>query len=581
MRSKNRVVALLAGASMLATTAVVLGAGTASAATPSGGCWVYSPPAGAGIEDTNPASNTSSSLAPWADEAAAPTGPADYTLTSSGATTVGGTRNFSLTFNKGPKNGGPPASGTAYYYFSVNGVNLPAVQKAFSAPGGATIPGDTITGSFTITSAGATTVKLRKVIYDIPTFLTRVNCNGQTVGVANGVNPATTPVDTNITASFTAVGPTATVTAISNQVVTNAARKNDVISFDVTNFAGAGTGTAELCNSSGSSCDAGSSSVTIAANGTGSGTLAVSAAPTTGSRALKVTSGGETSLTPITVLGDVTVQTNVTGGGAGTTVTVTGTNWDPNQAVTVGGYKNGPPFPPPASSDATVSTTADSAGNISAQFVVNDAATAFIGASRVHAAGPPPVALFGSQAFTFSGDTCTAKQGAATTGSCALLETVDLTVVAGDLKMAKAAGNVQLSGIALNGTEQTSTGSLQDVTVKDYRGGTLGWSLVGRFSGLNGPAKPSGGNFTIAPSALTWTPTCAPQANSDDTVVAGAAGAFTNATTDLPLCSVATSGVGADGTSGGDAIADAGLALKVGPSQAAGTYTGLLTLTLS
>lgn len=575
MISKRHAVAVLAGASMLATSAVVLAAGTASAVTPTGGCWVYSPPSGADIEDTTPASNTSSSLAPWSD------GAADYTLTTSGGTTVGSTRNFSLVFDKGPKNGGPPASGTAYYYFSVNGTNLPAVTKAFSAGGGAVIPGDTITGSFTVASAGSTTVKLRKVIYDIPTFLTRVNCNGQTSGVAGGVNPATTPIDTNITASFTAVGPTATVTGISNQVVTTAARKNDVISFDVSNFAGAGTGTAELCNTSGSSCDAGSSSVTIAAGGTGSGTLAVPATPTAGARTLKVTSGSETSLTPITILGNPTVATNVVGGGAGTIVTVSGTNWDPNQSVTVGGYQSGPPFPPPASADPTVTATANSSGSFSQSFTVNDPATAFLGASRTHAGGTPPVVLFGSQAFTFSGDSCTAKVGTSASGSCALLETVDLTVVAGDLKMSKEAGAVTMSGIQLDGTDQTSTGSLQDVTVKDYRGGTLGWSLVGRFSGLNGPAKPSGGNFTIPSNALSWTPSCVAAANSDDAVTAGAAGAFGDAATDLPLCSVTTAGLGADGTSGGDAVADAGLSLEVGSSQAAGAYTGLLTLTLS
>ncbi|WP_220365397.1 MULTISPECIES: hypothetical protein [unclassified Mumia] len=574
MRSKKRVVALLAGASMLATTAVTVGATSASAATPSGGCWVYSVAAGAALEDTSTTGNLSSSLAAWGNNA-------DYTLTTSGGSTVGSSRNFTLTFNTGPTNGGPAASGTVYYYFSVNGVNLPVVQKGFSAPGFGPIPGDTVQGSFPVTSSGTNTLKLRKVIYDIPDYTLRVQCNGQAGGVANGVNPATTPVDTNISASFSAVGPSASITGISNQVVTNAARKNDVISFGVTNFSAAGTGTAELCNTSGTSCDATSSTLSIAGDGTGSGTLAVSATPTTGARSLKVTSGGETSLTPITILGNVTVSTNVTGGGAGTVVTVTGSNWDPNQPVSVSGTKSGPPFPPPASSDPAVTTTADSAGNISATFIVNDSGTAYIGASRIHAPGPPPVAIFASQAFTFSGDTCTAKQGAATTGSCSLLETLDLTVVAGDLKMSKDAGNVLMSGVSLDGTDQTSTGDLKDVTVKDYRGGSLGWSLVGRFSGLNGPAKPSGGNFTIAPNALTWTPKCAAQSNTDDTVVAGASASFADASTDLPLCAVATSGLGADGTSGGDAVADAGLSLEVGASQAAGTYTGLLTLTLS
>ena len=114
--------------------------------------------------------------------------------------------------------------------------------------------------------------------------------------------------------------------------------------------------------------------------------------------------------------------------------------------------------------------------------------------------------IFASAPFTFSGDTCTAKVGLATSGNCKLIETVNLTITAGDLKMSKVPGHVTMTGITLNGAAQTSTGSLQDVTVMDYRGGTLGWSLVGRFSGLTGPAMPTGGNFTLPPTAMTWTP---------------------------------------------------------------------------
>ena len=129
MRFTKRAATGLFGAVLATSALTIVGASPASAAAPTGGCWVYSPTTPANIEDTVPASSTSTSLAPWADAA----GPAaDYTLSSSGSTTVGGTRNFSLTFNIGPKNGGPPASGTVYYYFSVNGVNLPAVSKPFS-----------------------------------------------------------------------------------------------------------------------------------------------------------------------------------------------------------------------------------------------------------------------------------------------------------------------------------------------------------------------------------------------------------------------------------------------------------------
>src|SRR6478609_2870436 len=190
MRFKNRFMAGAAIVTLASGGALVAVAGPASAITPTGGCWVYSPTNAADIEDSVPASSTSTSLAAWADTAAAPTGAADYTITTSGSTAVGGTRDFSLVFNKGPKNGGPPA----------NGVNLPVISKAFSAPGAGTIPGDTITGSYTLASAGSQAVKLRKVIYDIPSFLTRVQCNGQSTGTAS-VNPVTNPIDTNIVSS--------------------------------------------------------------------------------------------------------------------------------------------------------------------------------------------------------------------------------------------------------------------------------------------------------------------------------------------------------------------------------------------
>jgi hypothetical protein len=559
-----------------------VGVSPASAAAPTGGCWVYSPTSPGDMEDTVPASSTSTSLAPWADAA----GPAaDYVLTSNGATTVGGTRNFELTFNVGPKNGGPPASGTVHYYFSVNGTNLPVISKAFSAPGGGTIPGDTITGSFTITSPGATSVKLRKVYYDIPAYLTRVACNGQGGGTGGGVNPATTPLDTNIVSgTFTATGPSAVISAISDQVVTNAARKNDVISFSVNTFSGAGTGTASICDSVGASCDALTSTLAIDGAGDGTGTLAVANAPTTGARTLKVVSGGDTALTPITILGAPTIDTNVVGGGAGSTDTVTGTNWDPNQSVDISSTTSGPPFPPAPTVDPAVVTTANAAGNITTTFTVQAANTAYIGGSRTHAVGPPPVVIFASKGFTFSGDACNAKVGAATTGSCKLLETVDLVVTAGNLTMSKASGNVQMSGVTLNGTAQTSTGNLKDVTVKDYRGGVLGWTLVARFSGLSGPATPTTGNFTVPSTSLSWTPTCAADAgNNDDTVTTGTAGAvFTTATTDVPVCAVTgVANFGADLTSGGDTVISSPLSLAIPSGQRAGAYTGTIQFTLS
>ena len=115
-------------------------------------------------------------------------------LTTSGGTEVGTTRNFSMTVNKGPKNGGPPASGTVYYFFSVNGVNLPPMSQPFSRGRRAEHPGRTPSpASFTIASAGANTVIFRKVIYDIPSFNVRVQCNGQTSGVRRRPEPGDAP----------------------------------------------------------------------------------------------------------------------------------------------------------------------------------------------------------------------------------------------------------------------------------------------------------------------------------------------------------------------------------------------------
>ena len=125
-------------------------------------------------------------------------------ITTSGGTTVGCTRNFSLTFNKTPKSAAP-ASGTAYYYFSVNGTNWRLRSPTRStSPAGQVQAGTTLNGSFPITSAGANTVGFARSSTTPRAQDVRVGCNGQTGAVlGRGVNPATTPVDTNITASFT------------------------------------------------------------------------------------------------------------------------------------------------------------------------------------------------------------------------------------------------------------------------------------------------------------------------------------------------------------------------------------------
>src|SRR6478735_1288378 len=78
MRFKNRFVAGAAIVTLASGGALVAAAGPASAATPNGGCWVYSPHTPADVEDTTLDSSTSTSLAAWADPTASPAGAADY-----------------------------------------------------------------------------------------------------------------------------------------------------------------------------------------------------------------------------------------------------------------------------------------------------------------------------------------------------------------------------------------------------------------------------------------------------------------------------------------------------------------------
>jgi hypothetical protein len=174
----------------------------AHAVTPTGGCWVWGGE-GAGSY------NISSSLAPWTDPAAAPAGAAaDYAMT---LTPVAPRPNelvtISLTFNKGPKNGGPPATVTGDFAFGVNGATVTGTKSFGSVGNSAVIPGSTITATFPAV-AGPNDVTFSGVQFKGTAGTTKVNidCNGQTSGDPNGDNPRSKPLATIVTASVTAAG---------------------------------------------------------------------------------------------------------------------------------------------------------------------------------------------------------------------------------------------------------------------------------------------------------------------------------------------------------------------------------------
>jgi hypothetical protein len=133
--------------------------------------------------------------------------------------------------------------------------------------------------------------------------------------------------------------------------------------------------------------------------------------------------------------------------------------------------------------------------------------------------------------------------------------------------MAQAGDAVGLSAVDF-GKGGASTGALNTVTVQDFRGGPAGWSLTGKVTDFTGPGA------KIDAGALSWTPACATKAGSPSTCVAGSAGTVGS--------SGATLASTPDGTlTGGQFTVDAGLSLNVPAFTPPGSYSGVLTLTLT
>ncbi|MEV4416539.1 WxL domain-containing protein [Catellatospora sp. NPDC049609] len=508
-------------------------------------------------------SGTGSSPTTWADT---------FGLTLSPVTPAPGqTVTVTLTAAAGPDNGPAPLvagdvpvivkvalGGSQSGTVTLNMAPYPTGARDPYTPLGAI----TASGTFVAGAAGTATATVTQVKFANTTAATYCSNAGDRDHKA-------APQASTIVESFTVFDGSATVTAVSGQTVTTHARAGNVVSFSVSGLAPNATLTASLKDAAGGGTGQGTGTGSTTATGTGTGTLTVPADATTGVRSLAVSDGVNTVLAPITVLGAPTIAINPGGGGAGTSVAVTGTNWNPGSTVAIRGYQAlaGPP-PPSPTGDAPVSITASAAGGISTTYTVNAPATAFIGASS----GIGPGTLFAIATWTASADACVAKSGAATTGSCALTYNLSQTVTAGNLAMARGAGsgNIALSGVTLDGTVHTSTGTLPVITVTDFRGSTFGWSLVGTLTDFTG--TPGG---TIPKANLSWTPTCTATAGAGNavTAAAGTAGQVDGAT----LCSAPADAAG----TGGSFDASAALALTVPANQLAGSYSATLTITLS
>ncbi len=482
----------------------------------------------------------------------------------------GQTVTVTLTAAAGPSNGPAPLNagdvpvvvkvalgGSQSGTVTLNLASYPASAKA----GYAKLGPITATGTFTAGAAGAVTATVTQVKFANTTAATYCSDAGDR-------DHKVAPQASTIVETVTVFDGSATVTAVSGQTVTTHARAGNVISYSVSGLAPDATLTASLKDAAGEGTGEGTGTGSTTGTGSGTGTITVPADATTGVRSLAVSDGVNTVLAPITVLGAPTIAINPGGGGAGTSVAVTGTNWNPGSTVAIRGYQAlaGPP-PPNPTGDAPVSVTASAAGGISTTYTVNAATTAYVGASS----GIWPDTLFAVAPWSVSADACVGKAGTASTGSCALTYNLSQTITAGNLAMSRAAGsNLTLSGVTLDGTVHTSTGSLPVITVTDFRGSTFGWSLVGSLTDVTG--TPGG---TIPKANLSWTPTCTATAGATNavTVTAGTAGQVDGAT----LCSAPADAAG----TGGSFDASAALALTVPANQLAGSYAATLTITLS
>ena len=138
---------------------------------------------------------------------------------------------------------------------------------------------------------------------------------------------------------------------------------------------------------------------------------------------------------------------------------------------------------------------------------------------------------------------------------------------------------VVLGAVKLNGQDQIVTGSLNPVSVADPRGTNVGWSLTGQVSDFQGSASGS-----IAAANLGWTPTASFVPGTLGLVHTGTSPTVTPGVTVTPgngLSSSRTLCYGSPGASTGLFNCGGTLRLGVPFDTPVGTYTGVLTITLT
>ncbi|TYL46031.1 hypothetical protein FXB39_15075 [Nocardioides sp. BGMRC 2183] len=349
---------------LVTTTAAVAGAAPAAAPTaspvdPGGGCWRYLPgPENNGAEPTD-IIDLSVVLEPWTASLEGP----GFELATHGETAVGGTRSFAFdTLAEGPVL--VPAAtellGTATVHWALVAPETgqrtelePSEAEFVVSAGAGALPSLQLDGTVAITAAGDQRLVLVGIDYglyvddgdgvvdpEVDALVQRIACNGQPEGVPGGTNPATTPLDTAVTADFSTVArTTATLAAVTGQRVATVARAGDTAVVDVVGLASTASGSAALCPSEPGPSEQGSCTSEVAFTTTEDGAatvrLTVPAAAPAGPSVIHVVEGPRSADLPLRVLGAPTLDAVEETSSTSVRFQVDGTDWDPRRSVTV------------------------------------------------------------------------------------------------------------------------------------------------------------------------------------------------------------------------------------------------------
>ncbi|MFE2878798.1 beta-xylosidase [Streptomyces roseus] len=237
-------------------------------------------------------------------------------------------------------------------------------------------------------------------------------------------------------------------------------------------------------------------------------------------------------------------------GTPGAAVEVNGAGFAPGATVTVAGRAGG------AETADRVAATADGRGEFRARLTVTDRATTAVAA--------------------YEGAQWTAQEGSGPAAYTVLAPvhpraaTQEVTAPVADpgaLSLAQSGASVTLAALPY-GAGGAAPGRIGTVTVVDARGGTRGWSLIGKVTAFTGS-----GGAAIPGASLSWTPTCTAAPGSASRCAAGSAGAV--GPEGAVLASVPDAA-----SVGGTFTIDAAVTLTLPPYTPPGAYRAVLTLTL-